>query len=135
MTADIKLLLDKARESITAAELLHEKHYFSFAASRAYYAMFYAAEALLASLSLSYSSHGAVIGGFGREFAKTGILDKKFHRWLIDAQDMRNMGDYGVGYSIAMEQSAEVIAWGHEFLDAAIAYFDKQHAAQMGNET
>ena len=30
----------------------------------------------------------------GREYAKSGRLDPEFHRWLIDAQDFRNIGDY-----------------------------------------
>lgn len=81
--------------------------------------MFYAAEALLASLGQSFSSHGGVIGAFGREFAKTGKLDAKYHRWLIDNQDIRNIGDYGVGPEIAAEQAAQVIAQAEEFVQEA----------------
>lgn len=113
-------LFSKAKESLEAAFLLHENRYFSFSAARAYYAMFYAAEALLAGIGLAYSSHGAVIGGFGREFIKTGKLNSKFHRWLIDAQDIRNMGDYGIGREVSWEQSEEVIAQSREFIEAAI---------------
>ena len=36
-----------------------------FAASRAYYAMFYAAEALLQSRGLAFSKHSAVHAAFG----------------------------------------------------------------------
>lgn len=53
MTSSIEALLAKARESIAAAQLLIKDGYFDFAASRAYYAMFYAASALLANLRLS----------------------------------------------------------------------------------
>jgi uncharacterized protein (UPF0332 family) len=63
----------------------------------------YAASGLLANLNLSYSSHSAVISAFGREFAKSGKLDSKYHRWLIDAQDLRNIGDYGVGSQVPKE--------------------------------
>jgi uncharacterized protein (UPF0332 family) len=55
--------------------------------------MFYIAEAMLLQLGLSYSKHSAVISALGREYTKTGIMDLKFHRWLIDAQDFRNIGD------------------------------------------
>lgn len=41
MTDDQKNLLEKAKESLAAAELLFSHGYFSTAASRAYYAMFY----------------------------------------------------------------------------------------------
>jgi uncharacterized protein (UPF0332 family) len=47
-----------------------------------------------------------VISAFGREFSKPGLLDPKFHRWLIDAQDLRNIGDYGVGTRVPREKAS-----------------------------
>lgn len=47
MTPEQGALLAKARQSLDAAVLLAEKEYPDFAVSRAYYAMLYAAEALL----------------------------------------------------------------------------------------
>jgi uncharacterized protein (UPF0332 family) len=83
MNHDIKALFEKAKESLGAARKLIEDGYFDFAASRAYYAMYYVAEALLTHLGQSYNKHSAVISAFGREYAKSGNLDPKFHRWLI----------------------------------------------------
>ncbi len=67
MTPEVRALLDKARASHEAATLLRREGYLDFAASRAYYALFYVAEALLLERGLSYSSHSAVIAAFGRE--------------------------------------------------------------------
>jgi uncharacterized protein (UPF0332 family) len=69
MTSGIGALFTKARESLAAAKVLVKGGYYDFAASRAYYAMFYVASALLADLKLSYSSHSAMISALGREFA------------------------------------------------------------------
>jgi uncharacterized protein (UPF0332 family) len=69
--------------------------------------MFYAAQALLLDRELSFSSHSAVIGAFGREYAKTAVLDPKFHRYLIDAQDFRNLGDYAIGPGVTPHQFDE----------------------------
>ena len=85
MNEQIAALLDKTRESIAAAHLLHEAGFYGPAVSRAYYAMFYCAEALLLQHRKSFSSHGAVIGAFGKEFAATKRVEPKFHRYLIDA--------------------------------------------------
>lgn len=117
MSGDTAALLEKAGESVAAARLLAEKAYYDFAASRAYYAMFYVAEAFLTSLGQSYSSHGGVVSAFGREFAKTAKLDSKFHRWLIDGQDIRNVGDYGLGRGISREQALELIDQAAEFTE------------------
>jgi uncharacterized protein (UPF0332 family) len=80
MTSEIEALMTKAEDSLGAARSLLKDNYYDFAASRAYYAMFYVAEALLAHLGQSYSKHSAVISAFGREYIKTGKLDTKFHR-------------------------------------------------------
>jgi uncharacterized protein (UPF0332 family) len=119
MTSGIEALLAKAKKSLAAAKLLTRDGYHDFAASRAYYAMFYVASALLADLGQSYSSHAAVISAFGREFAKTGRLDSKYHRWLIDAQDLRNIGDYGVGSQVPKEYAETVCDWATQFISAA----------------
>lgn len=84
---EVRALIDKAKESLGAAQEILRDGYDDFAASRAYYAMFYVAEALLLLMGQSHSKHSAVVSAFGREYAKGGILDPKFHRWLIDAQD------------------------------------------------
>lgn len=122
MNKDIADLLDKAERSLSVAGLLLDREHHDFAVSRVYYAMFYTTEALLASLGKSYSSHTAVIRAFGREFAKTGKLDPKFHRWLIDAQDLRNVGDYGIDRAITAEQVNEVIVQAQEFIIAGRDY-------------
>ena len=75
----------KARYSLAAAELLTNEGYHDIAASRAYYAMFYVAEALLFSKGLAFSSHSAVIAAYGKEFARTGLLDPQHHQHLRDA--------------------------------------------------
>jgi len=119
MKPEAQLLLEKARESLAAARLLAKEGYHDFAASRAYYAMFYATEALLLERGFAYSSHSAVIGAFGREFTKSSALDPKFHRYLIDGQDLRNAGDYDVGSPVTARQANEVLAWADEFIVAA----------------
>jgi uncharacterized protein (UPF0332 family) len=124
VNADIRGQIDKAKESLAAADLLLSQGFIAFATSRAYYAMFYVAQALLTSRGQSYSSHAAVQAAYGREFAKSGDLDVRFHRWLLDAQDLRNVGDYGIGTSITETQACQVIAWAREFLDEATAYLN-----------
>ncbi len=125
MKPEAQALLTKANESVAAAGVLGEKAYWDFAASRAYYAMFYAAEALLLEKGLSFSSHSAVIAAFGKEFAKPGVLDQKFHRYLMDGQDLRNAGDYDVGTPVNEAQAKEVMTWAREFIAASEMFLKK----------
>lgn len=84
--------------------------------------MFYTAEALLAHLGQSFSSHSAVIAAFGREFAKTGCFEPKLHRWLISAQNFRNVGDYGVEAHVSGEQAQMVCTWAEDLIGVANRY-------------
>ena len=112
-------LLEKAARAIEAAKTLLKTGSADFAAGRAYYAMFYIAEALLLEKKLSYSKHSAVHASFGKLYAKEGIIDPKFHRWLLDAFDQRIVGDYGVEAVITQADVEQIIEHAKEFLATA----------------
>jgi len=124
--SEIETLFARAQESVRAARAMLRDGFPDFAASRAYYAMFYVAEALLAHLGESYRSHAAVIAGFGRLFAKTGKLDAKFHQWLIAAQNLRNIADYGVEAHVSSEQAGLACEWAEEFIRAAEGWLGQE---------
>ncbi|MFB6277860.1 MAG: HEPN domain-containing protein [Halothece sp.] len=119
MTPSQASILNKAVRSWRAAQTLYQEGFPEFAASRAYYTMFYVAEAFLEGDELSYSSHAAVISAFGREFAKPGRVPTYFHRYLLDAQDKRNRGDYSFDNDITPTQAQELIDQAAEFLELA----------------
>ncbi len=116
MTSDQVALLDKAHRSHRAALLLEKSREHDFATSRAYYSMFYAAQAVLLDRGLSFSSHSAVIAAFGREFAKTGILPRELHRHLIEAEEARNIGDYQLHQHVTEERAKEHLTRAEEFI-------------------
>ena len=119
MKPEVEELLDKARRSIKTAEKIFKDGEIDFAGSRAYYALFYIAEALLLERGLAFSSHSAVIANFGKEFARTQTLNPKFHNYLIKAQDRRNIGDYAIGKHLTEDEVREMLDWAKEFLKAA----------------
>lgn len=81
----------------------------TFAPGRAYYAMFHVAQALLFEEGLSFNKHGAVHSAYGRLFAKTGRLDPKFHRWLIDAFDTRSLADCGEDVTLGERETLDLL--------------------------
>lgn len=122
MKSDVKALLEKAKRSQKVAAKLYKDGDMDFAASRAYYSLFYTAEALLLTRDMSFSSHSAVITAFGKEFAKTGVLNSKFHHYLMESQDRRNIGDYSILADVTKEQVLEMLAWAKEFIKATETY-------------
>ena len=119
MKQGARSLLDKASRAIRAAELLFQAGQIDFAAGRAYYAMFYLAEALLHERDLYSRSHSGIHSLFGQHFAKPGLLDPKFHRWLLSAFDLRLQGDYAFEAAITPEDPAETIEQARQFLKEA----------------
>ncbi len=127
---ETEALLGKAKESLDAARSLLRDSYPDFSASRAYYAMLYAVTALLAIRGQSYRKHSAIISAFGREYAKPGLLDSKFHQWLLAAQNYRNIGDYGIEAHVSDTDAELVCTWAQELIEATESYLlrnrDKQ---------
>jgi uncharacterized protein (UPF0332 family) len=105
MTEDQRELLEEARDSIAAAKLLLDGGFPGYAASRAYYAMFYVAEVFLEGEGLSFSKHSAVIAAFGQRYAREGKVPVEFHRYLLEAQELRHSGDYGPSSSCALPRT------------------------------
>jgi uncharacterized protein (UPF0332 family) len=127
MNQEEQYLLVKAKENIDAAVLLLNQGYEEISASRAYYAMFYLAEALLHRRGMAFSSHSAVIAAFGKEFSKTGVLDPKYHLYLIKAQQLRQTGDYGTTATVSNESVSNVIGWADEFYTATVEFLTQEH--------
>lgn len=96
------------------------------ASDRAYYAMFHAADALLSDRDKTFRSHGAVHGAFGKEFAKTGIIDPKYHRWILDAFRLRQEMVYDLDAEADAEAAAAVVERAREFVGVARSYFEER---------
>jgi len=123
MNEEIQRLLDRAEESIVTAEEILAKGHSEFAVSRAYYAMFYCAEALLYSKDLGYSKHSSTIGAFAKVFIKTGELPKEMHKYLLEAFESRQEADYQVMIAFSSEQAQEIINKAKFFLEKTKGYF------------
>lgn len=106
----------KAQRSLKAARTCLSDGDADVAASRAYYAMFYVVQALLEGEGLSFSSHSAVTGAFGREFAATDRVPRHLHRYLLDAFDTRNQADYDIAQQVAPELAHLQIERAEEFI-------------------
>lgn len=120
MKPEQQALLDKAQRSIEAAQSLIQQMFYDFAVSRAYYAMFYIAEALLDQEGLSFSSHAAVISAFGQHLARPGKIPAEFHRQLIDAQAQRTRADYDPQSDLSQRDAEIIVSQAQAFLETAL---------------
>lgn len=87
--------------------------------NRAYYAMFYAALALLASKDQETSKHTGVLALFNEMFIKTKILPVEMSKMLRKAFDVRQMGDYEDNANVSIEQAEQILKFAKKFIQSA----------------
>lgn len=87
--------------------------------------MFFLAEAVLLTKNLKASSHKGVLGLFGQHFVKTGVFDKELGRELNDAYDKRQIGDYGVGFSITQKEAQDMLKTALRFVDTMKSHLER----------
>jgi len=112
-----RLYMENSSEMLEVArENLSNGHY-SSACNRAYYAIFYAASALLYSKGKSYGKHSAVIAAFRQYFIKTGEFDKKWSDDYEYIMSSRHTGDYELIDRLEKEQAVDVISKAESFVE------------------
>ncbi|MBW2038605.1 MAG: HEPN domain-containing protein [Deltaproteobacteria bacterium] len=122
MKNEIKGIIQKAERSLKVALGLFAENDFDFAVSRAYYSMFYMAEAVLLTKGLSFSKHSGVISGFNQHFIKTGIFEYKYYEMLRFAFEQRNIGDYRFLQQVSKETAQRVVNEARQFLEETKEY-------------
>ncbi len=91
----LRYRMEQAHETLREAEILLRESAWRGVVNRAYYAMFYALLALLATKGLGPSKHSGALALFDREFVKTGVFPRTLSRSLHLAFDRRQTHDYG----------------------------------------
>ena len=117
--------LTLAAETLGAAEYLLKGGYYNDAVSRAYYAMFYAARALLASRDLHPKGHKGLIILFGLEFVKKGFIEETYGRALSYAKERRETVDYNIESTMTPDEAGIIIADARNFLERIERAFDE----------
>lgn len=121
---EIEAYMRRARQALEVACGNFESAYWADALSKSYYAMFYAASALVRTKDLRPSKHSAIIAAVGEHFAKPGLIDRRLHRQLIDMFDERQIADYEVLLAITEEQAQEGLQAAEQFVIAVAEYLE-----------
>ena len=124
-----ELVRYRIEQALTALEdarfLLDGKRSPQSIINRAYYAMFYAALALLQIVSKVPSKHAGVISLFDTEFVIKGVFPKELSRDFHKAFEMRQASDYRTIKSVSIERANELLAKAEKFVDSVKEYLLK----------
>ena len=127
--------LERARVCLAEARALHEGSFPYGAVSRAYYAVFHAARALLVSLGLEARTHKGVVGMLGEHFVRTGQMSSKLGRLVSRMQRDREDADYSTGAVFTAEEASQMIGDAEEFLSEASALVEMSTSPSGGRES
>jgi len=120
-------LLEMAGRAVESAQRSIVADDAATAANRAYYAMLYAAQAALVGEEVDVRSHGAVHAAFGARFAKTGRLDPRLHRWLLDAFDLRLLADYDPMWTLEAVSIQETVDQAGRMIATIVRFLEPQN--------
>lgn len=119
-TAELELA--RARRLLQAGRHLQAGGFYEDAVSRAYYAVFHASCALLASIGRTVRTHDGLRAAIAQHFVKPGALDAKFSRLLARIAADRNDADYGAVSTFRAEDADEDLRHAEELVTEVERY-------------
>ena len=108
--------LAHSRDELEAARILHREHKDRQALSRAYYAVFYAATAVLESKRIRRAKHSGVKSAFGQFFVKDKTIESEYSDIYVRVRESRELRDYERGYVPAADFASEKIDEAEKFV-------------------
>lgn len=111
----IRKYMAHARQAVETGRLVLDHADYIAAVNRAYYAIFYAANALLATKGLQRSKHSGVISAFRQHFVKTGLVEPEFSDVYGQAMDERHNADYELA-PLTLQTAAENVDHAERFV-------------------
>lgn len=122
LEALISYRLEQASEALEEAQLMYDAGHLRATSNRAYYAMFYAVQALLAKAGFSASKPSGAIPVFNREFVKTGVFSRDLLRWLHNLFELRQDADYGDMFEASAKQADQALGQARTFVSQVQAH-------------
>jgi uncharacterized protein (UPF0332 family) len=118
LAALMQYRMEQAAEALAAARILLREGSLRASVNRAYYAMFYAILALLASRKEETAKHSGAIALFDRVYVHAGLFPTEYSKWLRRAFDLRTRCDYGVMVTITDDEASTLLEQAATFVSA-----------------
>ena len=110
--------MEKAHKTYQQAEASIPLGFWEMTANRLYYAVYYAASALLLSKGLSVQTHNGIVQMLGLHFVKTGKLSRENGTLYGRLFSLRQTGDYGDTFDLTKEDVEPLVKPAKEFIEA-----------------
>lgn len=112
----VQASLRRAEKALRSAKLLLEHSELEDAISRAYYAMFHAARAILFSKGVIAKTHRGTISQFDERIVKKGIMGEEYADALRKTFDLRQKSDYELYTESDEQRVKEAVTQAERFM-------------------
>jgi uncharacterized protein (UPF0332 family) len=122
----VKTYLDAAHEALLGSQYNLDGGYYAIAVNRAYYAVFYAANALLATKDLARGKHSGTISAFRQSFIKPGLIEPEYSDIYGSLMDDRHVSDYDMETEIEPERAESDVESARKFVTRIETYLRQE---------
>lgn len=105
-----------ATEKLESAELLLNNQRYADSVSRAYYAMYHAARAVLFIKNVDPHKHSGVVRMFGLYYVQPGVVEKKYGKAFSYIKELREKCDYESTTEVDADECKKVLQDAKEFV-------------------
>ena len=123
---EVRIYIERAHEMLEVAALNWAEGYHGSAINRAYYAIFYAANGLLATQGLARSKHSGVVAAFRQRFVKSGQVEVGYSRIYERVMNDRQVTDYDVEASVDPDRARTDLEDAQRFVDRVEALLQEE---------
>lgn len=121
----VKTYLNAAREALAGSQYNIDGGYYAIAVNRAYYAVFYAANALLATKGLARGKHSGTVSAFRQSFVKTGLIEPEYSDIYGSLMDDRHVSDYDMNTTLEPERAESNVQSARKFVARIETYLSQ----------
>lgn len=114
--------IEKARQTLMEADVLSSSGFFNAAVNRLYFAVYYAASALMEDKLLGTVTHNDIKTMLGLKFIHTGKLEREYGQIYQRLYDSRQAGDYEDFVYYDKESYEELYPLAVKFIDRIESY-------------
>ncbi len=122
---EVALYIEHAEDALKVARLDLDNDFYAAAVNRAYYAIFYAANALLATRKLARSKHSGVLAAFRQHFIKSGLLPVELSEIYGQVMEDRHEGDYEILTALDKEDAVTDVKQAQHFVEEVRRWLQK----------
>jgi uncharacterized protein (UPF0332 family) len=111
---------------LEVAELNLSEAFYGSAVNRAYYAIFYAANALLVTQGLARSRHSGVIAAFRERFVKEGPIEAEYSDIYGRVMENRHVSDYEIEVPIERQVAVRALGDAQRFVERIERFLEQE---------